>query len=217
MRQSDFCYFHVKLHTSARGAERRKLKFSAIEDTAGVSIAVSQTLNALIGKRIDARQAWLALYGIQIMARKIDDHRDSPLDTVRDLSRSKQGDELAPRLCFREMGWGKSYEDCSECAHRENCSKFENEEEEEEEEQEQEEEQEAAAETESKEPAENGIAAGLAAAAEGCKSPTSSRRRRAFPFKDATDANYLQVLESMSPIALLRLFIKLHPPGSPGS
>lgn len=211
MRQSDFCYFHVKLHTSARGAERRKLKFSAIEDTAGVSIAVSQTLNALIGKRIDAKQAWLALYGIQIMARKIDHHRDSPRDTVRDTIRSQKGDELAPKLCVKEQGWGKSYEDCSECAHRENCGKFENEEEVEEQE------QEVAPEAESNEQAENGVATGLTAAAEEYKSPSPSRWHRAIPFKDATDANYLQVLESMSPTALLRLFIKLHPPGSPAS
>lgn len=101
MRQSDFCYFHVKLHKSTRGVERRKLKFSAIVDTAGVSTAVIQILNALIGKRIDARQAGLALYGIQILAQKVDDSRSSPRETVREIIRSKQGDELAPQALRR--------------------------------------------------------------------------------------------------------------------
>jgi hypothetical protein len=127
MRRSDFCYFHEKLHKPTRGIERRKLKFSAIEDTAGIRTAVVQTLNALIGKRIDARQAGLALYGLQIVAQKVNDDHSSPRNTVRDLSRSRRGDELAPELCVPERGYGKSTEDCSDCPHRETCKDLEDE------------------------------------------------------------------------------------------
>jgi hypothetical protein len=122
MRRCDFCYFHAKLHTSTRGAAaRRKLKISPIEDSAGIKTSVVQILNALLSKTIDAKQAGLILYGIQIVAQKVDDHRSSPRDTVRYLSRSKQGDELAPELCVEEQGYGKSTEDCSDCAHRDTC------------------------------------------------------------------------------------------------
>jgi hypothetical protein len=74
-----------------------------------------------MGNRINAKQAGLALCGLQIAAQKIDDSRRSPRDTVRDIIRSKQGDELAPELCVEEQGWGKSYEDCSEGPHFDAC------------------------------------------------------------------------------------------------
>lgn len=201
MRQSDFCYFHVKLHTSTRGAERRKLKFSAIEDTAAVRTAVVQTLNALIGKRIDAKQAGLALYGLQIVAQKVDDSRSSPRNTVRYLTRSKQGDELAPELCVKEQGWGKSYEDCSECPHRDTCSDFEDDDEEEEE----------ASEEESEKPTENGAAKTLTAASAEDKSPQNLVQRRVTTLEGINASNINQVLDSMSPIALLQTCLKLNP------
>jgi len=122
MRRSNFCYFHGKFHKSTRGVKHRELEFSAIEDTAGINLAVVQTLNALIGKRIDARQAGLALYGIQILANKVVGNIRTPRrKSVRDVSRSKNGGELAPELCVNEMGWGKSYEDCSECPRFDAC------------------------------------------------------------------------------------------------
>jgi hypothetical protein len=212
MRRSDFCYFHAKLHTSARGALRRKLKFAAIEDTAGIRTAVVQTINALLSKNIDARQAGLILYGMQIVARKVTDNdRHMRRDTVRDISRSKQGDELAPELCIKEQGWGKSYEDCSECPHRETCSKFEDDEEDEEEQQDE------ASEEECNEPAEESLANYRTAARDEDRSPQTSGQRRVTTLKDANESNYNQVIESMSPIALLKTYLKFNPTSSPGS
>jgi hypothetical protein len=103
-----------------------------------------------------------------------------------------------------EKGWGKSYEDCSECPHRDTCGKLGNEEEEEEE-------QAEASEEESAEPAEESVATSLTAAADEDK-PSKTSRRRPATFKNATEANYNQVLERMSPIALLRFFLKLSRP-----
>jgi hypothetical protein len=209
MRQSDFCYFHEKLHKPTRGVERRKLKFSAIEDSAGIRTAVVQTLNALMGKRIDAKQAGLALHGIQIVAQRVDDDRSSPRDTVRDIIRSRKGDELAPALCVKEKGWGKSYEDCSECPHRETCGNLEDDEEQGEEKEEEEE----VEEEESGQPAEASPAMNVTAASAEDKSSQSAGQLRIMSLEDTTAANFNQVIESMSPIALLKTYLKLTPTG----
>jgi len=204
MRRSDFCYFHAKLHTPRRAAARRKLKFSAIEDSAGINTAVVQTLNALLAKTIDAKQAGLILYGIQIAAQKIDDYRSSPRDTVRYISRSEQGDELAPELCVKERGWGKAIEDCSECPHRDTCrlpKAGENE---------------IAQTKRSKSNASNRLAkTPTAVSAEDPSSQPSGRRR--LTLKDANEANINQVIEAMNPVTLLETCLKLESAGPPGS
>jgi hypothetical protein len=176
-----------------------------IEDTAGVKTAVVETLNALLGKTIDAKQAGLILYGLQIVAQKVDDDRSSPRDTVRYTSRSKKGDELAPELCVKEQGWGKSYEDCSECPHRATCNDLEDDEEED------------APEEDSQKPNENGIAKTPSAASSEDKSPQSSPQHRVIAVEDINAANFNQAIDSMSPFTLLKTYLKLNSTGSPGS
>ncbi len=205
MRRSDFCYFHAKLHTSTRGAARRKLKFSAIEDTAGINTAVVQTLNALLTKSIDAKQAGLILYGIQIVAQKIDDHRRSPTDTVRSIIRSEHGGELAPELCIKDFPYGFGKEDCSNCGHRDTCRFLKS--------------------REDKNPEKKGdeadkatgVVTNLAAVnAEDRPSP-SSDQPQVLALEDIKAATLQRTIDRMSPIVLLKTYLKLIPTGSPGS
>jgi len=205
MRRSDFCYFHAKLHESTRGAARRKLKLSPIEDTAGIKTAVIQTLNALLSKSIDAKQAGLILYGIQIVAQKVDDYRSSPRDTVRYISRSEQGDELAPELCVNELGYGKSKEDCSDCAHRDTCRYLKAREN-------------KLAETKSNQATtSNGVAKTLTAASAEDESPQPSNRPCIMTVEDIKAANFQQTIDRISPITLLKTYLKLIPAGSADS
>jgi hypothetical protein len=205
MRSCDFCYFHAKLHESTRGTTRRKLAFSQIEDSASINSAVVRTLNALLSKTIDAKQAGLILYGIQIVAKKVDDYRGSPRDTVRDISRSKQGDELAPQLCVPERGYGKPTEDCSECAHRDTCTHLKPRE------------NRTAGTQSSHANTSNGIAKTLTAASADDQSPQSSGKHPIKIPDVINEANFQQVIDSMSPITLLKTYLKLMPTGSPGS
>ena len=205
MRRCDFCYFHAKLHESTRGPARRKLKFSPIEDTTGLKTAVIQTLNALLSKGIDAKETGLILNGIRIIAQKVDDFRSSPRDTVHYVSRSEQGDELAPELCVNELGYGKLVEDCSDCPHRDTCRHLNA--------------------REKKNPgtrsieanATNGIAKTLTAASAESNSSQPPGQRRVTTVKGINAANFNQVIDQMSPITLLKTYLKLDPTGSPDS
>ena len=119
MRGSHFCYYHSRNRSRARLDVMEDLIIPIPEDTAAVRTSIAQTLNALISKRIDAKTAGLVLYGLQLAVQSIPKGFCLPPDTVREVTQSSEGDELAPAACLN------SGSDCSDCAQADTCDRCE--------------------------------------------------------------------------------------------
>jgi len=93
------------------------LALPAIEDPASIQIALTQVVSALASSRIDARRAGLLLYALQIASQNVDRRTYIPAaDSVRSLTCTEEGDELAPALSKCEYP-----ADCPTCPKRETC------------------------------------------------------------------------------------------------
>ena len=124
-----FCYFHTRLQrpeSSGLNPLMEDFKLPLLEDRSSIQLALTQILGALLSTRIDARRAGLCLYGLQIASQNIDRSSFYAPESVRSLTHSADGQELAPekRVC-------EPPEDCSTCDKRDICEDYEEDEEEE--------------------------------------------------------------------------------------
>lgn len=79
-------------------------------------MVLAQILDALASARIDSKQAGLLLYGLQIASTNISGDASVPTRTVMNVTRTRNGGELAPQEFECD-----SPEDCKQCAGRERC------------------------------------------------------------------------------------------------
>ena len=119
LRGMPYCYFHTRVHHVAKPEPEPKyapLKLPLLEDRSAIQLALAQILDALASARIDAKQAGLLLYGLQIASTNISGDASVPAGTVMNITRTRNGGELAPEEfdCDRP-------EDCKQCIGRERC------------------------------------------------------------------------------------------------
>ena len=130
MTGSAYCYFHARVHVirKAKPGIWDDINLPVLEDPADIQIAISQINSALLASRIDARQAGLLLYSLQIASQNIGRRLPGEDDekTVESVSQSSEGDDLAPEDKVCESG------DCANCDERDTCDDYEPEEEDEE-------------------------------------------------------------------------------------
>jgi len=115
LRGSHFCYYHTKNRSRARLDAGEDLVVPIPEDHAAIHTSIAQTLNALLAKRIDARTAGLVLYGLQLALQATPKDTPLPSESVREITQSSEGDELAPEACLNAAS------DCSGCARADTC------------------------------------------------------------------------------------------------
>ncbi|MGO9771381.1 MAG: hypothetical protein ACLPSW_17865 [Roseiarcus sp.] len=125
MRRNVFCYFHSKAHGITRTSSRDNLLLPIAEGHAAVQLAVHQIIQALLARQIDAKEAGIMLYGIQIASQHIKVESEDPTESVRFFANSGAAEELAIPLCIREDGDKVDNEDCSNCGQRFNCNDYE--------------------------------------------------------------------------------------------
>lgn len=124
LRGTPLCYFHTRIHRAAKEpdhAYNEPLKLPLLEDRTAIQVALSQVLNALASAKVDARQAGLFLYGLQIASQNVERDVDIlQVTAVNSVTRTEDGDELAPdrRVCY------SSEDDCSTCPERKNCPNY---------------------------------------------------------------------------------------------
>jgi hypothetical protein len=119
MRGSHFCYYHSRNRSRARLDAMEDLVIPIPEDTASIRTSIAQTLNALISKRTDAKTDGLVLYGLQLAVQSIPKGFSLPPETVREVTQSADGDELAPAACLNDIS------DCSGCPQADTCERRE--------------------------------------------------------------------------------------------
>ena len=85
IRGKDFCYFHTRLHSPAepspaaaksRSATAEPRKLPVLEDRSAILVALSQIVNDLNSKRLDARRAGQILYALQIASQNVERKQD---------------------------------------------------------------------------------------------------------------------------------------------
>jgi len=131
LRGTPYCYFHTRLHRfsaeKSNGAAE-PIKIPVLEDRSAIQIALAQILNGLASSKLDPRRAGLFLYGLQIASQNVERNEDIvPISAVPSLTRTSEGEELAPEKCFHN-----SEEDCENCDRRDSCEDYDPEDEEEE-------------------------------------------------------------------------------------
>ena len=117
-----FCYFHAadRRYATTSTASIDPFLLPAIEDTAGVQIAINQVFRGLASRRIDRRQAGVYFYGLQIAARLARKSDDNPSESVRETCEDADGRTLAP-----EKSTCEPPADCVNCRRRDFCKNFE--------------------------------------------------------------------------------------------
>ncbi len=121
LRGKAFCYYHTadRRYATTSYASVDPLLIPAIEDTAGVQIAINQVFRGLANRRLDRRQAGVYFYGLQIAARLALKSDQKPSETVRDTCQDDEGYTLAP-----EKSTCEPPADCINCARRTFCKDF---------------------------------------------------------------------------------------------
>lgn len=117
-----YCYFHARVHRLAnapRPSADEPLKLPVPEDSSTIQLALAQVLNDLGSSRLDPRRAALFLYRLQIASQHVERNLIVLEDeVVQSLTRSPEGDELAPvkHVCDDD-------EDCNDCPESDHCER----------------------------------------------------------------------------------------------
>jgi hypothetical protein len=122
LRGTPYCYFHTRVHHFAKAKPEPKnapLKLPVLEDRSAIQLALAQILDALASARIDSKQAGLLLYGLQIASTNISGDASVPSGTVMNVTRTRNGGELAPQEFDCDTP-----EDCKQCIGRERCLQY---------------------------------------------------------------------------------------------
>jgi hypothetical protein len=122
LRGTPYCYFHTRVHQSAKPKPELKnapLKLPVLEDRSAIQLALAEILDALATARIDSKQAGLLLYGLQIASANISGNASAPTDTVMNVTRTRNGGELAPQKFECDTP-----QDCKQCIGRERCLQY---------------------------------------------------------------------------------------------
>ncbi|MGD0910857.1 MAG: hypothetical protein ABR928_03125 [Terracidiphilus sp.] len=122
MRRNCFCYFHSRAHSITRTSSRDDLLLPIAEGHAAVQLAVHQITQALLARQIDAKEAGIMLYGIQIASQHIKDESEDTTDSELFFANPSEGEGLAIPLCIREVGDKADHDNCSNCGQRFSCN-----------------------------------------------------------------------------------------------
>jgi hypothetical protein len=112
-----FCYFHSKLHDSTASSEPEPLKLPVPEDLASIPIAVARISEALIANRIDVKQSAQLFWGLKLAYQAIVTRNDQLPYSVMSVTKTADGDELAPEITLCVPG-----SDCRTCRDAETCA-----------------------------------------------------------------------------------------------
>jgi hypothetical protein len=101
-----FCYFHTRVHTMNKKPPNPMefIEIPALEDRASIQLTITQVLRAFVTGSIDQKRTYTLLYGLQLATQNVD--RTSwaiPVDTIKSLAPTKDGEELAPEKMHLEL------------------------------------------------------------------------------------------------------------------
>ncbi len=114
-----FCYFHARLHTKSNITVLSDLKLPVPEDNAAIQESLAKVFEAILNSRISSKEAAQILWGLQIATQTIPRKPAPPPKSVESLTRTRDGDELAPVLNVCLPG-----RECKDCKDAETCPRY---------------------------------------------------------------------------------------------
>jgi hypothetical protein len=98
LQGGNLCYFHNRQRLAAQkpASPMDSIEIPLLEDRCAIQVTITGILRAIVNKTIDRPRAALLLYGLQLSLQSVD--RSSwaiPIVTVKALSQTRDGDELA--------------------------------------------------------------------------------------------------------------------------
>jgi hypothetical protein len=125
LKDMSYCYHHDRIHRALlrqRSSSKAQLDLPALEDRGSILTALSQVIGALANGRIDGTSAGRVIYALQVAAQFAPAFPKSPAgDPVESITRTSDGDELAPVFIVCEQG-----DKCSDCPYADECELYEN-------------------------------------------------------------------------------------------
>ena len=122
LKGGHFCYYHNRLHSDAKKTvtPMDSIEIPVIEDYCTLQLVLAQVLKQMVNGNIDRHRAGLLLYGLQIAAQTVDrSHVPVPSMAVKSISRTREGDDLAPEKTGCQ---GSDY--CENCPMAETCENY---------------------------------------------------------------------------------------------
>ncbi len=123
LKGGHFCYYHTRLHLDVKKqiTPTDSIEIPVIEDHCTLQLVLAQVLKQLVSGNIDRQRAGLLLYGLQIAAQTVDRGGASiPLRVVKSITRTREGDELAPEKINCEA----AYDSCDTCPRAKICPDY---------------------------------------------------------------------------------------------
>ena len=123
LKGEHFCYYHTRLHIAAKkeSTPMDSIEIPVIEDRCSLQLVLAQVLKALVNNNIDRHRAGLLLYGLQLASQTVDRNLTAiPFSGVKSLTRTRDGDDLAPEQIHCEPG----YDSCDTCPRADVCEDY---------------------------------------------------------------------------------------------
>ena len=107
---ANFCYFHSRLHIPQPYSCSEPLMLPVLEDLDSIPLAVARISEALIAGRIDVKISAQLFWGLKLASQAIACRSDCQPYSVESLTKSSEGDDLAP-----EQNYCVPENDCKTC------------------------------------------------------------------------------------------------------
>lgn len=99
LKGTPLCYFHTNVRrlVKRRPGTMDSIEIPVLEDRCAIQLTIAQVLKHLVNQTIDNQRAAILLRGLQLASRNVGSEGVADaFPTVKDLSRTEEGDELAP-------------------------------------------------------------------------------------------------------------------------
>jgi hypothetical protein len=114
-----FCYYHARLHSTTKLGVMDDVKLPVPEDFAAIQESLGTIFQAILNSRIDSKKTAQLLWGLQIASNNLPRKPIPAPKTVPSVTRSKNGDELAPviNVC-------NPWVECKGCKDAKTCDRY---------------------------------------------------------------------------------------------
>lgn len=119
MRSHAFCYFHARLHSTTKLGVMDDVALPVPEDSRAIQESLGTLFQAILNSRIDSKKAAQLLWGLQIASSNLPRKPKPDPKSVPSVTRSKNGDELAPVLNVCDP-----WTECKGCADAKTCDRY---------------------------------------------------------------------------------------------
>jgi len=119
MRNHAFCYYHARQHSNTKRGFADNFALPTPEDPVAIQESLGRLFQAILNSSLDQKKTAQLLWGLQIASNNLARKPKKDPDTVPSVTRTKDGDELAPVLNVCDP-----ITECHKCEKAKTCDRF---------------------------------------------------------------------------------------------